>query len=251
MSQRRHLSLGAVLLLVFLAGCTGFGDATSEEGLFKEAEYDWDTEADVTIDLGSSEYTAVYDIENRSSMAIYQRTRYGSDRPLGIEGVKFRHENGTVVNASDIGVSESRNRVTVDFPADQGQFAFTGSKRSKQFTLTTFVEGSYEVALPEDHRVDNFVLATVRPRGYETTMEDDRVHIHWDSVTSRSVTVNYYLQRDLYLFAGLIVIASIAGAVGIGYVWHQIKELRVKREEMGLDLDIDDDEGRKPPPGMR
>lgn len=250
----RHVAcLSAVLVLLLLGGCTGFGETTSEAGLAENATYDWDTEADVTVDLGSDEFAAVYDIENRSRLELYRSTRYGVDQPIPVRAVKFRHTNGTVVNASGIDVSESRSRVTVDFPAEHGQFAFTSSKQSKQFSLPVFVQGSYEVVVPPDHRVDNFLLATVRPRGYETTMVDDRVHVSWSELSSGSITVNYYLHRDLYLFAGLVVVAAIAGAIGMARVWLQIKELRERRKELGLDLDVDEDDefDSGPPPGMR
>ena len=254
MAPRHVRCLLAVFVLVVLAGCLGFGGSTTEAGLAQNQTYDWDTDRDVTIDLNESEYRAVYDIENQSQIRIYQSTRYGTEHPIGIRSIQFRHPNDTVVNDSAMGVSESRSSVTVSFPAEEGQFAFTASKRSKQFNLPTFIEGSYEISVPEGFRVDNIVLSTVRPRGYETELVGDRVKIRWDSVTSRSVTVNYYLPRDLYLFSGLIVVVALGGALGASYVWLQIKQLRKRRMELGLDVESEggfDDEREGPPPGMR
>ncbi len=250
MSSRRQTAAIGLVALLFLSGCMGFGSATSEERLLESATYDWEPDTDVRIDLGEREYRAVYSLENRSTMRIYQATRYGTEHPVQIRSLQFRYTNGTVINASAIGVEESRSAVYLDLPADDGQVAFTAPKRSKSFSTQVFVEGSYEITVPPGHRVDNIVLGTVRPGGYETERIGDRVHITWEDVTSRSIRVDYYLERDLYLFSGIIVAAVIAGAVGMGYVYRQIKELRRQREELGLDLDVDDDR-RQPPPGMR
>lgn len=251
-TRRRTFAIGLLVVLLFLSGCMGFGSATSEERLLESATYDWDTETDVRIDLGESEYRSVYSMENRSTMRIYQATRYGTEHPVQIRSLQFRYDNGTVVNASAIGVEESRSAVYLDLPAEDGQVAFTAPKRSKSFSTQVFVEGSYEITVPPGHRVDNIVLGTVRPGGYDTELVGDRVHITWEDVTSRSIRVEYYLERDLYLFAGLVVTAAIAGAIGIGYVYRQVQALRRRREEMGLDLDLDDDDdGRRPPPGMQ
>lgn len=250
MNSRVLLAIGCAIFLVGLAGCTSFGDVTSEAALLEERTYDWETEADATIDLGGSEYEAVFTIENRSAIRIASQTRYGTEDPIAIRSVQFRYPNDTVVNATEIGVSETRSAVTLDLPAENGQLAYTASKRSKQFSTPVLVEGSWEVIVPEGHRVDNMILSTVRPGGYDTEVVNDRVHITWASVTSSSITVEYYLARDLYLFAGLIVVAVIAGSIGIAYVYRQIQELRRQREEMGLDVDVDDEFGKRPPPGM-
>lgn len=248
---RRRLVILAVLAILALGGCTTFGGATSEAGLTEDAGYDWGTEADVEYDLAAGEYTAVYAIENRSSISIYQTTRYGTEDPIGIRAVQFRHPNGTVVNASEIGVSEDRSSVDLDLPADEGQLAFTASKRSKEFVIPVFVEGSHTVKVPADHRVENFVLGTVSPRGYETETVGDRVFVRWGDLASGSIRVEYYLARDVYLFAGLIGMAAIAGVLGIGFVYRQIQQLRREREALGLDVETGDDGGKGPPPGMR
>ena len=249
MNRRLLLAVGVVLVLVGLSGCLGFGGTTSEAGLHEDATYDWETGADVTIDLDGGSYTAVLRLDGHDEIRLYQRTRYGTEHPISVRGVQFQYPNGTVVNASEIDVRETRNSVYVTPPSDEGALAFTGSKQSKRFNVPVFVEGSWEVIVPEDHRVDNVVLATVRPGGYETEMVDDRVHITWSDLDSRTVRVDYYLARDLYLFGGLVAGAAIAGAIGIGYVYRQIHQLRREREELGLDFEIDDEDG--PPPGRR
>lgn len=251
MNRRLLYGLAGLLALVLLAGCTAFGGATSEAGLLEEREYEWETETDVVIDLGDGEYSAVHEIENRSTVRLYQSTRYGIENPIPVRSVQFRYENGTVVNASEIGVEETRNSVYLDLPDENGQLAYTASKRSKEFRTPVFTDGSYTVKVPPGHRVDNFVLATVRPGGSEQEIVDDRVHITWSDLSSGSIRVDYYLARDLYLFAGLVVVAGIGAAIALGYVYRQIQQLRREREELGLDLDTGDDGSDGPPPGMR
>ena len=250
-ASRRAGGLLVVIVLVALSGCMGIGSVTSEEGLHEEAEYEWDADADVRIQLtGDREFEAVYTVENESTIRLYRSTRYGTDRPLGIRAVQFRHTNGTVVNASAIQVEETRSEVYVTTPAENGQLAFTASHQTRHLTLPTYVEGSYEVILPEGYRADNFILGVIRPSGYEQTVDDDRLHIYWEEVTTGMISVRYYLARDPWVFGGLVAIVSVAGAIGLAYVWRQVKELQRRREEMGLDVDIEDDRDQ-PPPGMR
>ena len=250
--DRRLLAALVLVALVSLAGCTGFGSVTSEEGLKEDADYDWDTDADVEIDIREGEYQAVYTVEDRSTVRLYQSTRYGNDRPIDVRAVQFRHPDGRVVGMDEIEVEETRSEVYVHLPADEGQLAFTSDSRTRRFQTDTFVEGSYEVILPPGYRVENFVLATLRPGGHETELneETDRVHIYWDEMDANTITVRYYLERDVYLFGGLVVVASIGAVIAMGHVYRQIQELKRQREEMGLDIDVEDDDS-KPPPGMR
>ncbi|WP_122091362.1 DUF5803 family protein [Halalkalicoccus subterraneus] len=248
--NRRLLAFASLVALVAVAGCTGFGSVTSEEGLGEDAEYDWGTDADATINVTDGEYKAVYALENRSTIRLYEATRYGDDNPIDVRAVQFRYPNGTVVGAEEIEVEETRSEVTVHLPTEGGQFAFTSDSRSRNLATDTFVEGSYEVILPPGYRVDNFVLANVRPGGYETELVDDQVHIRWDEVETDTISVRYYMERDVYLFGGLIVVASIGAAIAGTYVYRQMQELKRKREEAGLDVNIEDDDNG-PPPGMR
>lgn len=251
MNRREFLAAGAVAGSTAIAGCAGFGSVTSEEGLNEDAGYDWDTDANATIAIGDGEYQAVYTIEDESTIRLYESTRYGDDRPIDVRAVQFRYPDGTVVGMDEIEVEETRSEVYVHLPAENGQLAFTSDSQPNNFASETFVDGSYEVILPPGYRVDNFVLGTVRPGGYESELVGDQVHLRWDEMEADAVSVRYYLERDVYLFAGLIVIASIGAAIAGSYVYRQIQELRRQREEAGLDVDIEDDDQDGPPPGMR
>lgn len=249
MNRRLLLIVAGFALLVALSGC--LGGATSEDSLAADAEYEWDTDATVTVDLDEGEYTVVMHLEETDEVRIYQSTRYGTEHPVGVSAVQFRHPNGTVVGAAEIGVRETRNSVYIDPPAENGSLAYTASKQSNEFTSPVLVDGEWEIILPEGHRVDNLVLGTVRPGGYDSELVDNRVHLTWSDLSSGTVRIQHYFARDFYLFVGLVGAAALAGAVGVGYVYRQIQALRRQREAFGLDVDTEDDFDSGPPPGMR
>ncbi len=250
--NRQLLATLGLLVLVVSSGCTGFGSVTSQEELRQNATYDWDTDANATITVEDGEYRAVYTIENRSTVRLYHSTAYGNDRPIDVRAVQFQYPNETVVGMNEISVEETRSEVYIHLPTQQGQLAFTSDTSTNNIQTRTFVDGSHEVVLPSGYRVENFVLGNVRPGGYETTTDDqNRVHIRWDDVSTDTISVQYYLARDVYLLGGIAVIASLGAAIGLAYVYRQIQDLRRRREEMGLDIDVEDDDSDGPPPGMR
>lgn len=250
---RRPIHVLALVVLLVLAGCSGIGSVTTEEGLASDPPrpYDWNSSANGSITIEDDHYRVVYRIENRDELRLYQRTGYGDDRPIDVRAIRFRYENGTVVNDSAMEVEESRSAVVVRFPAEDGQFAYTGRVQMRRFVTRTYVDGSYEVRLPPGFRVENLVLGTVRPGGYETTLEGDQLELRWEEIGAESIVVRYYRERDVYLLGGLVVVASTGGVIAMAYVYRQIRRLRRRREEMGLDVETTDDDRRRPPPGMR
>jgi hypothetical protein len=259
----RRLALGVVALafLAVTAGCLGFGtgDVPAEElDAEPEQSYAWDADTDVHIEIqNNAKFRAVYDL-NQSSIELFRRDGFGGRNPLDVEAVRYRYQNGTVINGSQIRarggeIRRTRDVVTVSLPQNQGggKLGFTAGSTPKRFSLPVFVEGSYEVVLPPDRRIDFPVFGTVRPRGYETMRRGDQTVIRWDeSVTARSLTVQFYLQRDLTIFAGIVLLFSLVGGGGLLYYRRQIAALREQREELGLDVDTDDEFDKGPPPGM-
>lgn len=262
--NRRLLLGGAMLaLLAVTAGCLG-GGSVSDESLDAEprASYDWNETETVHISIqDNARFRAVYEL-NQSEIELFRRDGFGGRNPISVEAVRYRYPNGTVVSGSAFderggGVTRTRDVTRVTLPSDAsagGKLAFTAGSTPKRFSLPVFVEGSYEVVLPEDRRVDFFLFGSVSPGGSERTRDDaGRTHLAWENVTSRSVVVQFYLQRDLYIFGGIAAVLLVVGAVGSLYYRRQIEELRQKRREVGpddIDVDVDDDrEG--PPPGMR
>lgn len=258
--MKRRLALLALLVAsVALTGCAGlFGpDEPDQERLGGNASYDWETNATVSITVNRSSFEGVYDLTNQSSLTVYRRGELGEEHRLPISALRYRYENGTVVEYSNdssvLTVTPTSDRVTIDVPnGTTGQIAFTAPRHGKRFTTQVFLQGSHAVTLPPNARVGIPLLSQVSPRGYETDVDGDRMTIRWENVTSQRLSVRYYLQRDLLLFAGVVGVSTLVGSSGALYYYYQIRRLKRRREEHGLDVDEDDDpRDRGPPPGMR
>ncbi len=250
--ERRHaIALVAVLALAATAGCVGTD--IPEEELAANATYDWETNATATVTviesgwIGTSDFEAVYQVENRSEIALY-RSSLARDRPLEVRSVKFRYPNGTVVGYEALDVETTRERTTVSFPATEGQFAFTATHRSKKLELEPYVEGSYRVILPPNHDVRDFLLGDVVPGTYELGSVDGQRTITWDDV-EEPVFVRYYATRDRVVFWGIFGVLGVIALGGYLYFRRQINQLVGWRERQGLDIDEDEDDRRRPPRG--
>lgn len=264
MNRRLLLALVALALLTTTAGCLGYftGTSISDETLDAQpvAAYDWNADADAHIELTeNARFTAVYRV-NQSEMTLYRRDAFGGREPLSASAFRYRYPNGTVIDGSEFddhggNVTKSRDEITVTFPTDgptdgSARFAFSAQSTPKQFSLPVYVEGSYEVVLPPDRRIEVPILGRATPGGYEARQVGDRTLIRWESVTTNTVSVQYYLQRDLLVFALIFGVASVAAVLGGVYYQRQIRRLQRRREEVGPDVDTGDDRDG-PPPGMR
>lgn len=257
--RRKVLGIAALLVLVGLAGCTAItGPPELEEGeLVGNASYDWETEANATIDLEDRNYTAVYAVENRSTFELYTRDGLGQESSLEISAVRFRHPNGTLLTVENESLSVERDgsRTTVSLPGNAtGQLAFTAPRFGKSFSVPAFVEGSYELTLPPNARVGIPLLGQVTPPGFDSTVGDGRMTLAWENVDTQGLRVAWYLERDVWIFGGLFGIGIMLAVGGTLYYYRQIRLLRARREEVDLDVDIEEDDDprdRGPPPGMR
>lgn len=253
--MRRALALGLLAFLAVSTGCVGpFGPGpVNEEKLTEDATYGalWNSSADAVIDVGKREYRAVYEV-NSSEFEVYHRDGLGTERPLEVRALKFRYPNGTVVSAAAGWVEKTRKRTIISLPAPRGEVAFTAPRQGKRVATPTFVTGSYEVILPAGTRVSLPIFGQVSPRGYETELVENRVHIRWNDVQRNAIVVRYYLVRDIQLFGGLAAILAVVTVFGVAYYVVQIRQLEEFRKKVGLDVDTgDDDFGGGPPPGMR
>ncbi|GAA0661113.1 DUF5803 family protein [Natronoarchaeum mannanilyticum] len=255
MNRRLLLATVAVALLAITAGCVG-GGGPDEERLNEDATYNWSVQQDVYIDIANAgsltsdaEFKAVYDVSGKDEIELY-RSGITSDRPLRISAIKFRGENGSFTNGTDLDVERTDEQTVVNLPSEDGKLAFTSETDPKELRIPAYVEGSYRVALPPDHSTEDFLLGHVSPRsGYRTETVDNRVNIVWSDVSS-PIFLKYYVDRDRYFFYGLV--ASL-GLVALGGYFHfnrQIRKLKRMRKEHGLELDPEDDDGKRPPPGM-
>lgn len=280
--MRRAAALLLLVILAITSGCTTlFGPGSPDPNeLSADQEYRWNTSFDTSIWVNKNNYTAVLDVGNKTTgeapnesdapggtIELYQRDALGTEQPLSLRAVKFRYPNGSTVvfedgdpvlvlpngterNTSALAVERTRKRTVVSLPAKEGHLAYTTPKNGKQVTTPTFVEGTYQVVIPEDTSVGIPLLARVRPGGATTTTIDDRVHIRWEPINGPSMVVRYYLERDILIFGSMVALLVTVGIGGAVYYLLQIRELVKQREEVGLDVDVSDDD-RGPPPGMR
>jgi len=236
--DRRLLAVAALALLVASAGCSALmpgGGEVDRAKLAQNATYDWDTRADVTLNVTSDHYYAVYRVENRSTLAFSGFERLNERRPLEIEAIAFQYPNGTVVGADAMAAEANDTHVAVTLPAERGRFAYRVPTRGKELHLATAAQGSYEVILPPNTRVRYPLLGRVDPGGYETSMQDGRVHVTWDEVTDDRVTVRYYLVRDFWIFAGLVLVGALAAVVGLTYFWLQLRTVRERARSVDVE----------------
>ncbi|KAB1188747.1 MULTISPECIES: DUF5803 family protein [Haloferax] len=247
MNRRLLVGVAGLALLLVTAGCLGGTSSVSNDRLDTDpdASYAWDAETDAHITVQENgRFRAVYEV-NSSSVELYRFDGFGSRTPLSVESLRYQYPNGTVVNGSELkargGDVTQNNRITnVTLPSDadsDGKLAFTSSSTPKRFSLPVFVEGSYEVILPPDRRVDFPIFGSVRPQGYQTELVGDQLHITWNNVSDGSVVVQFYLQRDLGIFAAVAAVSLLIGGAGILYYRRQIEALREQREELGLDVE--------------
>lgn len=258
--KRILVAVGLLALLVGLAGCTALtGPADpDEEQLVGNGTYEWDTAANATIEINQSSFTAIYAVENRTSLEAYQRDGLGQERAVDVSVVRFRHANGTLVTVSNSSMEVERGggRTTITLPGNvSGQLAFTAPRFGKAFALPTFVQGSYDVTIPAGTRVGIPLLGQVTPGGFSTSVGDDgRMTVSWENVEGQSIRIAWYLQRDVYLFGSIVLVGALLAVGGSLYYYRQIKRLQARREDVGLDVDVegdDDPRDKGPPPGMR
>lgn len=251
--NRRRLALGGLVVVLVLSGCAG-STQVSEEDLSGDAEYDWETSETVAVEVSDASYRTVVNLTNASTLEVFQRDALGGDGAVRISALQFRYPNGTVVNASEGNLSATleAERTQISLPAEAGKVGYTAERVGNEFALPVFAEGSYSVRLPPSTRVGVPILSHADPGGYETSVANDRMTLQWDSLSDGGISVRYYLQRDLWIFGGIAVVSVTLGVGGLVYYLRQIRDLEEKREELGLDVDYEDDPTDDgPPPGMR
>ncbi|MFB6125069.1 MAG: DUF5803 family protein [Halanaeroarchaeum sp.] len=236
--MRRALALSALLGMVVLAGCTG--GAVNQAALQKNATYDWNTSAAVTVNASTSQYRAVYTLENDSSVRLSLHDELGGTQPIAISAVKFRYPNGTVVGADALDVSEQNRETVVTFPAREGKFAYTADSGPRNVLLPVVTNRSHEVSLPPGMRVSLPIVGGVTPGGYETRLSGDRVVVTWESVERGPISIDYYYERDLVLFGALVLVLVLVAAAGAAYYYSMIGRLADQREAAGLDVEDED-----------
>jgi hypothetical protein len=290
--KRRLLAIGGLVVLVALSGCSIFGGGEiSDSQLNKNASYSWDTDVNASynvtkeplLSFSSDEYRAVITVRNQSTVSVHRESLIRGDQPVSIEALQFEfhnesvlnetRENVTVIERTDDGpvvdarhpnltAIEQSDETEMRLPADNGTVGYTAEwggagglgSGPRTWRVRTPVDGSHNVTMPKGARTAIPLLSATAPGGHSTTVENDRERLHWDDLSSSTISVRYYLLRDLYIFGGLLVIGIAVGGGGAAYYYRQIQQAREKRQEVGLDVEQDDDDDvgdDGPPPGVR
>lgn len=261
--RRRTLAVVALVALVLTSGCLGAitgGSPTDADRLDEppESEYAWNADTDVHVTITKqANYRAVYDASADGfgdQINLSQTSAFGTKSPLTVSSLRYRYPNGTVINGSEFeahggDVYTANNELVVQPPSEGGQVAFSGESTPKRFSLPVYTEGSYTVVLPENRRVAVPLFGQVVPGADRKQLVGNQLYLHWDEVTAPSLLVRYYIQRDIQIFGALAGGLTIVAVVGLIHYRRRIQSLRETREEMGLDVDVEDD-GDEPPPGL-
>ena len=251
--KRTYLLPFAFALVVVTAGCLGLLGGVSEERECAGADYDFATDANATYTIQTNgTYNAVYNITNATTVEFFQSDGLGNNQPLQLSAVQFR-ANDTTYDCDDIEVETTRRKTIVTLPEANGTFAYRTGSSPKRFVTRKFIDGSHEVILPPDRSISNPLFGSVQPGGFNTSTDaDSRVHIEWGNVRTNSISVQYYMNRDIPLFFGVVGVGALLAIGGLAYYYRLVQNLRRKREEAGLDMEeeVEDDSGRDPPPGF-
>lgn len=234
--MRRQLVALAVVALAVTAGCTG-ATGPSQEQLARDVDYEWTHETAVAVNVTGTEYRTVASVDGERSVTLAYSGGLGGRSAVSVSAVKFRYPNGTVVGADAISVERSGDSTVVELPADNGTFAYTASTGSGSVSVPVVFDGSHEVVLPPGTRVALPVFGSVSPGGYEKTVVDERVHLTWSSTPEGNLSVQYYLQQDLHVFAAIVAVLFVVALGGVVYFRLQIRSLESDREEVDLDVE--------------
>jgi hypothetical protein len=239
---RRTLAIIALCALVLTAGCAALGPGeVDEDDLAEEVDHDWNTTANATFELEKNRYRAVYRLRGEESIELYRPRRLRNREPVDPRGLAFRYPNGSVVNLTTDHVERSGGATVVRPPAPNGSIGFAASRSNKRLNVPTNVNGSYEVVLPENGRVQYPLLGRMSPGADERSIGDDgRVHLRWEDPRGDRLVVEYYLVRDLLLLGGLMGLAVVALLGGGAYYAVVIRRLRRRRDEVALDVETGD-----------
>ena len=258
MNRRLLTAIVLTTMVVTLAGCSMIFGGISDEELDEDQEYDdlRERNATVAIDveaggiISSGEFRAVYDLEETEELELYRSSLY-SDRALDIHSVRYWYpDNGTELTGSELEIDQGRSSTDVNVPDGNGTLAFSGSANRKSFTLPAFISGSHDVTAPEGHRTSFFLFGSVSPSGYDREVVDDQERLTWEDADS-TLSLRYYQTRDLPIFGGIVLVAVTVGGTAFLWTRRQVQQLKRQREELGLDVEYDDDDDKGPPPGLK
>ncbi len=196
-------------------------------------KYRWNTNASASVNITDGTYQTVLTLENRTNVSLFGPGEFGGKAALPVEAVAYRYPNGTVANASVLSVEEIDERTVISAPEPGGQVAYTAQVRSSELYLSVAVNGTHAVTLPPGAEIGFPIIGGATPRGYTVERGADRLTVTWENPDSQLVTVDYYQERNLYLFGFLIAGALLVAAGGFLYFRSQLRVLAARRGDLG------------------
>lgn len=242
--MRRGVALLGVIGLLVLAGCLGGSGVVDEAAIGQDAEYDWSSSAQASVNITDGNYQAVLTLENRTNVRLFGPGEFGGEAALPIEAVKYRSPNGSVYNATALSIEAVNERTVIEAPDSGGQIAYSARVRSGDLFLPVAVNGSHSVTLPPGAEVGFPIVGGATPRGFEVDRNGDRITLTWENPDSRLITVDYYQERNLYLFAFLLAGGGIVAVGGLLYFRSQLRVLASRRGDLSRKTDVDESEER-------
>ncbi|MFB6133373.1 MAG: DUF5803 family protein [Halanaeroarchaeum sp.] len=236
--MRRALTVAALAGLIVLSGCAGTAMQQSDTTSTSHS-YDWNTSSAVTVSVQESSYRAVYTLDGERRLNLSVRSEFGGREPLEVRNVAFRYRNGTVVNESLISVETGARKTKITLPSGTGSFAYTTDSPSRSVLVPVVDNRSHEVILPPGMRIGFPIFGGAIPDNFEKRVVEDRVYLTWQTVETSVISVDYYLQRDLVLFGGLLAVLGVGTAAGLVYFLWRIRRLEAARSRAGIDIDED------------
>lgn len=217
----RRLLIGVALVAaVAVAGCT------SEPQFADDPAYEdkWGSDETVAFYLGEDLDYGVVTVTNASEIELWRRSSLGGDEPLNVDGVRFRHPNGTVTNVSAVDTGGSRT--VVSLPARRGELGYALRHSAGRFVHPMPVEGTARVELPPGTDARNLVLGGVSPDQDEILSEEPLV-LRWEELDrGTTVSVRYYDEGDPMLLIGLLAVLLLAAAAVLLYYRRIFDRLR-------------------------
>lgn len=253
MNRSTHALLIGCLLVLFTvsAGCSGINPLDGEnETKPSDVSYDWNTTANASLDLDTDRYRSVYTLSKKDprTFSVYEKDIMAGEKPIEVEALKFRYPNGTTISTSDskqFNVSKEKSKTEINLPAKGGQVAFTTEKERRSLTIPVFlkpqdsnketINRSYEITLPPNMEVGVPFLGRVTPENDAKKTVDGRTQIRWKNVSGDTISVRYYLHRDMLMLAGVLGIGLLIGLGGLGYYLVQIRSLKRVREDIEIE----------------
>ncbi|MGM0371722.1 MAG: DUF5803 family protein [Halobacteriota archaeon] len=229
--MRRLLAVLALVVLVGLAGCTG--GVVDQNALEEPATYDWDSSAEVSVNVTGGSYQSVTALGNQSNVSLFGPGEFGGESAIPVSSVQYQYPNGTVVNASAVEVAERDDRTVLEAPRSGGKIAYRATVQSNRLFLPVTVNGSYAVTLPEGTDVSLPVIGRATPGDYEADRTGERVTLTWSNPETQVISVEYYQERNLYIFAGLVGLLGLVAAAGMLYFRTQLRQLARRTGEIG------------------